>query len=69
MYESQIAFVWDRVLLHRMLTKIISQPQENNRRLPRLKVRALLCSAWGGWEGGGRRPRHVMVLLLLAAGS
>jgi hypothetical protein len=53
-YESQIAFVWDRVLLHRMLTKIISQPQEDNRRLPRLKVRV----GWGRgaiqfcWERG-----------------
>jgi hypothetical protein len=38
-YEGQIGYEWDRVGLHRMLTKIISAPQENNRRLPRLKVR------------------------------
>lgn len=36
----QIGFEWDRIVLRRMLTKIISQPQADNkaRRLPRLKV-------------------------------
>lgn len=45
----QIGFEWDRIVLHRMLTKIISQPQADNkaRRLPRLKVGG--CGGW--WRG------------------
>lgn len=44
----QIGFEWDRIVLHRTLTKIISQPQADNkaRRLPRLKVGRL---GWTGW--------------------
>ena len=59
-YEGQIGYEWDRVALHRMLTKIISQPShESNRRLPRLKVggvpgRAGAGPAWrAAWQACG----------------
>lgn len=60
MYEGQIGYEWDRVALHRMLTKIISAPQENNRRLPRLKE--LLYSVQEQ-AAGGVHPRHICLEL------
>ena len=53
-YEGQIGFEWDRSALHRSLTKIISQPVENNRRLPRLKVSYVSV---GGENTGGQLVR------------
>ena len=51
----QIGFEWDRIVLHRMLNKIISQPQADNkaRRLPRLKVGRLGWAGWGHLVGCG----------------
>ncbi|KAI3435641.1 hypothetical protein D9Q98_001699 [Chlorella vulgaris] len=60
LYEGQIAFEWDRILLHRMLTKIISKPQEDNRRLPRLKE--LLYNVQEE-PAGGVHPRHICLEL------
>ena len=56
-YEGAIGFEWDRVALHRMLTKIISQPQADNRarRLPRLKARRRVGGVAGGGAGAGKR--------------
>ncbi|PSC69593.1 Sucrose-phosphate synthase [Micractinium conductrix] len=59
-YEGQIGFEWDRVVLHRMLTKIISAPQENNRRLPRLKE--LLYNV-AEHATAGVHPRHICLEL------
>ncbi|KAL4458202.1 hypothetical protein ABPG75_013067 [Micractinium tetrahymenae] len=70
-YEGQIGYEWDRVALHRMLNKIISTPQENNRRLPRLKE--LLYNVQEQ-PAAGVHPRHICLELdpesqaILAAG-
>jgi hypothetical protein len=53
-YEGQIGFEWDRSALHRSLTKIISQPVENNRRLPRLKVSLWEVQAEGDGDRAGQ---------------
>jgi sucrose-phosphate synthase len=61
-YEGQIGFEWDRIVLHRMLTKIISQPQADNkaRRLPRLKE--LLYNVQEQ-PAAGVHPRHICLEL------
>lgn len=55
-YEGQIGFEWDRVALHRMLTKIISQPEADNRarRLPRLKASTQGSGGGCRWGWGAR---------------
>eukprot|EP00887_Chlorella_sp_A99_P001559 scaffold8.g1559.t1 len=72
-YEALVDFEWDRISLHRMLLKVVSQQDEgsSSRRLPRLKE--LLYNVQEA-PTGGVHPRHICMELdeatqaILAAG-